>query len=99
MHDLNSITLEVSSDNKAAIVVSDASVKSNNVTTSVAHIHSYNNPVRKTVYHAINIISIEAELFVLRCRINQAIHISDIFYITDVIHIVEKIFNMLNYPF
>jgi len=94
--------LEVSSDNKAAIVVSDASIKSNNVTTSVAYIHSYNNPVRKTVYYAINIISIGAELFVLRCGINQAIHISDIsciIDITDVIHIVEKIFNMLNYPF
>jgi len=76
--DLNSITLKELLDNKAAIVIYNTSVKSNNVTTSVAHIHLYNNSIRKTVHHAINITSMKVGLVALRCRINQAVHIPSI---------------------
>ena len=84
-----------------AIVISDTSIK-DNVTTSVAHIHLYNNLIKKTVYHAINITSIEAELFAIRCGINQATQVPDIFYIIvimDTIHVVQKIFDLSIYPY
>ena len=54
------------------IVVSDVSIK-NHVATSILHIHSYNEPVVKTLHRAINITTTEAELFAIQCRINQAI--------------------------
>ena len=51
------------------LVASDTSIK-NNIATSIAYIHSFNSSLKKTLYHTINITSIEAELFVLRCGIN-----------------------------
>ena len=66
----------------------------------VAHVYLYNSLVRKTIHYIINIISTEAELFTIRYGINQTIQISEISYIiviTDAIHIVQKIFNLLIY--
>jgi len=77
------------------IVVSDASIK-NNIATSIAYIHSYFNPVKKTLHQAINITTTEVELSVIRCEISQAIQISDISYIiiiTDSIHTAQRIFD------
>jgi len=54
------------------------------------------------LHHTINITSTEAELFALRYRINQAVQISDFSYIiiiTDVLHIVQKIFNLFTHPY
>jgi len=68
----------------------------NNVTTSIAHIHSFNNLLKKTLHHAINVTSTEAKLFAIRCSINQAIQIqyaSHIIVIIDTIHAAEKIFD------
>jgi len=45
----------------------------NNVVTLIAHIYSYNLPVIKMIHYATNIISTEAELFAIRCGINQAV--------------------------
>jgi len=59
-------------DSHSTIIVSDISIK-NNVVTSIAHIHSYNLPVIKMIHYATNIISTEAELFAIRCGINQAV--------------------------
>ena len=60
--------LNTSSNLSIVIVVFDTSIK-NNVTISIAHIHSFSNPLKKTLYHAINVISTEAELFAIRCGI------------------------------
>ena len=53
---------------------------------SIAYIHIYDIPVIKTLHHTVNITATEAELFAIRCGINQAtsIHsISKIVIITD----------------
>jgi len=58
--------------------------------------------VAKTIYYAVNITTIEAELFTIRCGINQAIHIANTSYIivvTDAIHLAKKIFNSLTHPY
>ena len=59
-------------DSHSTIIVSDMSIK-NNIVTLIAHIYSYNLPVIKMIHYATNIISTEAELFAIRCEINQAV--------------------------
>ena len=47
----------------------------------------------RTIYHVVNITSTEAELFTIRCGINQAIHVTNMSYIiviTDAIHLAKK---------
>ena len=49
-----------------------------------------------------NITSTEAELFVIRCSIDQAVHFQDIYYIiviTDTIHLARQIFNSFSYSY
>jgi len=91
---LNNIIIESSSNTNTAIVVSDASIK-NNVTTSIAHIYSYSKSVKKTLHHAINVTMTKAELFAIRCWINQAVQIMDMSHIiiTNSIHLANWIFN------
>ena len=84
-----------------ALVITNASVE-NNITTFISHIHICNKPITKTLHHTVNITSTEAELFVIRCSINQATNsagISKIIIITNSIHTVRKISNLLSYPF
>jgi len=79
----------------SAIVVTDASIK-DNIATSIAHIYQANFPLTKSVHHAVFITSSEAELFAMRCGINQACNkdnISKIVIITDSIHSVKCIFD------
>jgi len=81
-------------------VITDASVR-NNVASSIAHIHVHNKPVVKTLYHTVNITSIEVKFFALCCGINQVSHlydISKIIVITDFIHTAKKIFNPSLHP-
>ena len=66
---LDDITLHSSTDPHSIIVVSDTSIK-NNVTTLISHVHIHDSPVIKTIYHAVNVMSTEVELFVIRCSIN-----------------------------
>ena len=40
-------------DSTSVTVVSDTYIK-NNVAISISHVHSYNNNIKKTIYHAIN---------------------------------------------
>ena len=73
----------------------DTSIK-NNITTSISHIHTHNKPVIKTLHYVVDIMSTEAELFAIRCGINQAMklnNISKIIIITDLIHVAKKIFD------
>jgi len=83
-----------------ALIVTDASIKKN-IATLVAHVHQANSPLVKTVHHAVFVTSSEAELFAMRCRINQACNkdnISKIIVITDSIHSVKLIFDSSLHP-
>jgi len=77
-----------SSDPSCALVVTDASIKIN-VTTSITYIHVCNKPIIKTLHHTVNVTTTEAELFTIRCGINQATSISGIskiVVITDLLY-------------
>ena len=98
---LNNIFKDSLYDSKSIIVISDASIK-NNAATSIAHIHSDQNIVAKTIHHTVNITSTEAELFAIRCGINQVIQVTDIsciIVITNAIHLVRCIFDLLSHPY
>ena len=59
-------------------------------------------PLMKIIYHVVNVTSTEAELFAIRCAINQSIcfnNISKIVIITDSIHMARKIFDSSSHPF
>jgi len=74
----------------------------NNITTSIVHIHVHDRPIIKTIHHATNVTSTEAELFTIRCSINQAINlpgISKIVVVTGFIHVAKKIFDLATYLF
>jgi len=95
------MVLESSSSLSVAIIASDANIK-NNVAMSIAHIHTHDKLLIKTIHHAVNITSTEAELFAIKCGINQAMHIdniSKIIIITDSIHMVKRIFDPFVYSF
>ena len=92
----NNIMLNASSDPSTVVVISDTSIKSN-ITMSVIYDHLFNNPLKKTLHHAINVTSTEAELFSIRCGINQTIQIpstSHIIIITDALHVIQRIFDL-----
>ena len=61
--------IESSNSSFTAIVVMDVSVK-NDIATSISHMHTYNNPITKTLHHAVHVTSTEVELFTIRCDIN-----------------------------
>ena len=84
-----------------ALIVTDASIR-NNMAISIAYVHICDRPVIKTLHHTVNVISIEAELFTIRCSINQATNshgILKIIVVIDLIHSTKKIFDLSSYPF
>jgi len=92
LHKLEDITVQASSD---------ASIK-NHVATLFSHIHSFNRPIIKMCYHAVNVSTTEAKLFAMRCSINQAAdipHIKYIIVIIDSIHSAKKIFDSSLHPY
>ena len=98
---LDNITFRVLSSPSSSIVISNASIK-NHITTSILHIHSYDKPVIKTIYKAVNIITTKAKLLTIWCGINQAVGITNINYIIiimDSLHTAKKIFDSLLHPF
>ena len=97
--ELDDMILESSSFPSVAIVASDASIK-NNVATSI--IHMVDKPLTKIVHHTVNVTSTEAELFAIRCGINQTLcfnNISKIIVITNSIHVAHKIFDFSAHPY
>jgi len=89
------MVIESSSSPSTAITVTNASIK-NNVATSILHTHIPNRPLSRTIHHSAFVTSTEAELFVIRCGINQASlvdNISKIIIVTDSIHVARKIFD------
>ena len=98
---LDDITLRSSSSPNTMIVVTDASVK-NDIATSISHIHTFNQPMIKTVHHVAFVTSTEAELFAIRYGINQVCsteNISKIIIVTDSIHAARKIFDDKSNPY
>ena len=94
------MALRISFIQNTALVITDASIK-NDIAMSVAHIHSTNRPLIKTVHHASFVTSSEAELFAIRCGINQTCaldNVSKIVAVTDSIHVAKKIFNPGSHP-
>ena len=84
-----------------AIVVTDASIKKD-ITISISHVHIHNHPLTKTVHHAAYVTSTEAELFAIRCGINQVCskeNISKIVVITNSIYAAKKIFDIKPHPY
>ena len=68
----------------------------------ITHIHSYSNPIKKTFHYAINVTTTKAELFAIKCGINQAVQILDIFHIiviTNSIYSAQHIFNLSVHPY
>ena len=101
VQELDNMVLCFSSTPCSAIVIMDASIK-NNIATSISHIHVANQPLIKTVHHASFVTSTEAELFAIRCGINQACatdNVSKIIIITDSIHVAKKIFDYSSHQY
>jgi len=71
---LNEIILEFSSDLRTIVVISYMSIK-NNVVSSISHIHSFSNLLKKTIHHIVNITPTETELFTIRYSINQTVQV------------------------
>ena len=72
------------------------------MTTSIAHIHFFNNSIIKTHHYTINITSTKAKLFVIKCGINQATQIANINYIVvimDLLHAAQRLFDSFNNEF
>jgi len=93
---LDNLAIELSESPTSALVITNASIK-NNIAMSITHIHIHDHLITKTLYHTMNVMSTEAELFVIRCDINQAINtdnISKVKVITDSLHSVKKIFDL-----
>ncbi len=65
-----------------SMVVSNVSIK-NNITTLTTYVYLFNRPLKKTLHHAINVMTIEVELLVIRCRINQATQIPSVVVTTS----------------
>jgi len=94
------MVLGLSSSPSMALVVTDANIK-NDIATSISHIHIANLSLTKMVHHAAFVSSTEAELFTIRCGINQTCikeNISKIIVITDSIHAAKKIFDSKLHP-
>jgi len=101
IQELNKIAIELSDDLSTALIITDASVK-NNITTSITHIHIQDKPIMKTLHHALNVMSTEAELVTIRCGINHATSIDNIskkIIVIDSIHTAKKIFDPSFHPF
>jgi len=98
---LDNVVFSASSDLSSVIIISDASIR-NNIAIFISHVHSFNDSLKKTLHHAINVTIMEVELFAIRCRINQATcipGISHIIIITNVLHVVRKIFDSAIHPY
>jgi len=100
-HQLDEMVLESFSSSSIIIIASDVSIK-NNVATSILHMHIYNKPITNMIHYMVHVTSTEAELFAIRCSINQSMNfniISKIIVVTDSIHVARKIFNLSVHPY
>jgi len=99
-YQLDSVVIESFLSQSIATIATDASIK-NNIATSILHTNISNQPLVKTIHHTVFVTSSEAELFTIRCSINQASskeNVSKIIVITDSIYIAKNIFDTSSYP-
>ena len=92
---LDNMIIKSSNSPSTAIIVTDASIK-NDIATSILHMYTFNNPIAKTIHYVVYITSTEAELFAIRCGINQVSNhngISKIIIVTNSIYAAKKIFD------
>ena len=95
IHRLDKLAIESSNNPFCILVIINTSIK-NNITTLISHIHIHNKPITKTLHYIVNVMSIEAKLFTIRCSINQTTNssgISKIIVITDSIYIIKIFFD------
>ena len=100
LQQLDSMVIKSSLSQSIAIIATDASIK-NDIATSISHTYISNQPLIKTIHYVAFVTSAEAELFAIRCGINQASakeSISKIIVITDSIHMAKKIFDPTSHP-
>ena len=98
VHRLNELAIESSNNPSHALVITDTSIK-NNIATSISHMHIYNKPITKTLYHVVNVSSTEAKLFAIRYGINQFTNssgISKIIVVTNSIHTMKNFLTHLS---
>ena len=98
---LDNLVIVSSKNPLYTLIVTNASIR-NNVATSITYIHICDRPIVKTLHHIVNVTSMKAELFAIRCSINQAANsqgISKIIVVTDLVHLAKRIFNSLSHPF
>jgi len=90
-------------DLTSVIVVSNTNTSiKNNIATSISHIYSYGNGIKKTIHYTINVSLTKMKLFAIRYIINQAVQIPEVFHliiITDTIHSVKRIFDFMIHPY
>ena len=101
LHFLDKIFDDFLSNPDTVLVISDVCVK-NKVATLISYIHQSRNIIAKTIYYAIDVTSTKAELFSIKCGINQAIQVSNaenIIVITNTIHTTRQIFDSFSYPY
>jgi len=95
------MVIELLTSPSTAIVVIDVSIK-NDIATFISHMHIANSSLIKTLHHTTFVMSTKAELFAIRCSINQASNkenVSKIIVITNSIHVAKKIFDSSLHPF
>ena len=100
-YQLDKMVLELLPSPSTAIIASDMSIK-NNVATSILYTHVYNRLITKMIHHTVHVTSTEAELFAIRCSINQASNfnnMSKIIVVTNSIHTTRKIFELFVHPY
>ena len=89
------------SSSSTVIAIIDTSIK-NNIATSISHTHISNRPLSRMIHHSAFVTRTEAELFAIRCDINQALsvdNISKIIVVTDSIYVARKIFDPSSHPY
>ena len=65
---------------------------------SIVYIYSGPNIITKAIHHVVNDTSTEAELFAIRCRINQVIQFIGALYIIVITnHLARYIFDSLSH--
>jgi len=88
---LNNIAFNASLSSNSIIIISNVSIR-NNIVTFIVYIYSYSNSIKITLHYAIGITFSKAELFAVRCSINQAIKFPEtscIIVITDLIYVAH----------
>lgn len=70
---LKDIHEELLANSDIMLIITDTSIKKNNVAISISYICRGQEIITKLVYYAINITFIEAELFAIRYRINHIV--------------------------